>query len=361
MTGLGEPIEPRGSAAVVASARELGLIESLAQPAPAQEHAARLGLDAKGTRLALAALAALGIAAERDGSFGTSDAVDVSIGEWPGDAGPIDGLWGHLPRFLRTGERFARMDGSTGERAIAYRELAGALGGEFEDMARELAAKLPPAGGRILDVGAGSGVWSLAMCERSPAARVTAVDLPEVLPAFRERAERLGLTGRTGAVAADYRSIELPDRGFDRVLLANVLHLESPDSARALVARVAPALRRAGELVVIDGLAEGDEGRERARSIYALHLAMRTRSGRLHSRSAIESWCWAAGLSEGELVFCDASPRALAALVHRSRAESGRARSWGTSSMTGTSTRSGSCCKREKGRSEAERKYRWRG
>jgi SAM-dependent methyltransferase len=315
MKGLLEPVELAGPAAVVASAYEVGLIEYLARPAPAAEHAERLGLDPEATALALEALASLGIAEEREGRFGRSPTTD-SISPSPG-AELEGGLWGHLPRFLRTGERLAHMDGSPAERAAAYSEIAGQLGPMFEDAAETLATKLPPPGPRILDVGAGSGVWSLAMCERTPAARVTAVDLPDVLPGFLDRAEALGLSRRVDTIAGDFHAVELPANGFDRIVLANVLHLEPPARAKSLIAHVAPALKPGGELVVVDALAEGDPEAERGRSIYALHLAMRTDRGRVHPRAEIERWCRASGLGGGELVVPGVPPRAVAALVHR--------------------------------------------
>jgi SAM-dependent methyltransferase len=315
-------IEPYGPAAVRAAAEEVGLIDSLARPARPEDHAERLALDPEATRLVLEALVSIGVAAQREGRFGPaarSSAADSppprpSDGA-PGSEGP-GALWRHLPRFLRTGERFAQMDGSADERSAAYKDVAPALGELFEAHARELASKLAPAEA-ILDVGAGSGVWSLAMCERSATARVTALDLPDVLPAFIARAEELDLGDRVSTIPGDYQSVELPGGGFDRIVIANVLHLEPAQPARSLVAHVAPALRRGGELVVIDALAEGDPESARAVSLYALHLAMRTRTGRVHPRSEIESCCRDAGLASGELVNAEAPPRLFAALVCR--------------------------------------------
>jgi SAM-dependent methyltransferase len=312
MSDLADPIEADGCAAVVASAVEIGLVESLLDPAPTVEHATRLGLDPEATRLELEALVALGIAEEHHGCFGAADQHS------PGPsllALPERGLWAHLPRFLRTGQRYAQMDGSIAERSAAYKDLTKALGRLFDDAARELAAKLAPRE-RILDVGAGSGVWSLAMAERSDTAHITAIDLPQVLPAFEERAKSLGLRGRVELVAADYHSMKLPSEAFDRVLLANVLHLEPPSSARSLLRRVTAALAPGGDLVVIDALLQGDPARDRARAIYALHLAMRTRRGRVHPRAEVERWCRDAGLGKGELITLNAPARALGALIH---------------------------------------------
>jgi ubiquinone/menaquinone biosynthesis C-methylase UbiE len=208
------------------------------------------------------------------------------------------------------------MDGSADERSAAYKDVVPGLGELFEAHARDLASKLAPAEA-ILDVGAGSGVWSLAMCERSATARVTALDLPDVLPAFIARAEELDLGDQVATIAGDYQSVPLPGGGFDRIVLANVLHLEPVERARSLVAHVAPALRPGGDLVVIDALAEGTPDSVRAVSLYALHLAMRTRTGRVHPRAEIERWCREAGLGKGELITLDIAPHLVAALVHR--------------------------------------------
>ena len=244
MSGPADPVEVAGCAAVIASAIEVGLIDSLSDPAAPAEHARRLRLDPEATRLELDALVAHGVAERRNGRFGIAGAVvDVSAGPSPSVV-PERDLWAHLPRFLRTGKRYARMDGSAAERSAAYKELTTALGRLFADAARELAGRLPRRE-RILDVGAGSGVRSLAMAERWHATEVTAIDLPEVLPAFAERARTLEVSGRAELVAADYHSISLPSAAFDRMVLANVLHLEPPPAARSLVRRVTAGARPA--------------------------------------------------------------------------------------------------------------------
>jgi hypothetical protein len=50
--------------------------------------------------------------------------------------------------------------------------------------ARGAGARLLPAAARVLDAGAGAAPWSLAVATRDPACLVTAVDLPEVMPAM---------------------------------------------------------------------------------------------------------------------------------------------------------------------------------
>jgi SAM-dependent methyltransferase len=326
--GLSELIELGGSTAAVAAAHESGLLDSLSEPASPAQHARRLGIDPEAVALVLDTLIALGVAQQRDGRVGNSETLTATRGTPLHDLLPMRDLWRHLPRFLRTGERYAQMDGPPTRRAADYKDLAGALGDLFVDAARELARKLAPAGERILDIGAGSGVWSLEMCLRSPASRVTALDFPEVLPAFMQRAARLGLADRVRPWAGDVHASDLPVATFDRIVIANVLHLERPSLARCLMIRAAGALAHGGELVLVDCLADGDPAKQIAGRVYALHLAMRTSAGRIHPRAQIERWAYDAGLTAGQFVGLDARPWSVAALVHRkppqSRTQSAR-------------------------------------
>lgn len=313
MRDSSELVDLGGAAAVLASAAGSGLLQALLErPAGADGYAAELGLDPGATALVLDALQALGVAERSDGEYAASQALHL-IADLNGD-GNVAALWSHLPSFLSDGEPLVTMNGNAGERGDAYRDVVARLAVMFAPSAEELAARLDGDPARILDIGAGSGIWSLKMAAGSEAARVTALDLPEVLPNFLTLAGELGLDERVETIAGDYLETELPG-GFDRVVLANVLHLEPEPRARALVARAARALAPGGELVIIDALAGETPEQRQAQALYALHLAMRTRGGRNHPREEVEAWCREAGLEPARLIAMDVPPRALAALV----------------------------------------------
>ena len=80
-------------------------------------------------------------------------------------------------------------------------------------------------------------------------AQLVVLDLPDVLEAFRHRAVALGLDDRAETLPGDYYEVELPPACFDRVIIANVLHLERPTRARVLISRLAPTLRSGGDLM----------------------------------------------------------------------------------------------------------------
>ncbi len=308
-------LELGGMAAAVVAAYQSHLLQALLNgPATPARYAEELGLDATATERILDVLAQLGVADCDQGSYAASTGLSQLDAQQPGGLDAVGALWSQVPAFLVHGERLALMDGPPAVREAAYSPVVSGLAKLFAEAARQLAATLAGSPAQILDVGAGSGIWSLAMAEHSPHARVTALDLPGVLPAFRLQAEHLGLADRTLTLAGDFHQVELPPERFDRVVLANVLHLEPQAQAAALIRRVASSLVRGGDLVIVEMLSNGTPSGERARAIYALHLALRTRQGQVHPLPDLQAWVEQAGLLPGEVIQLSTLP-GMAALV----------------------------------------------
>lgn len=295
MTGMLE----HGLVPVILAAEQSGLLQELDRGGTVEELASRRGLHPRATRLVLDVLCGLHVCARDErGFYRRPDGFDRRM------------PWEQLPTFLATGEVLPMID--TPLRGEGYAVAVGTLGDRFAPWARALAARLPAAEA-ILDVGAGSGIWSLTMAERSSDAHVTAIDLSPVLPSFLDRAARLGLGGRVTALAGSYHEL-VPGSTFDRVVMANVLHLETPADAAALVARYAPLVAPGGDLVIVDCVGEGEE-HEPSRSLYTLHLGMRTARGGVHSQAALRAWCEEASLADIEVVTLDVP--AMGAMVAR--------------------------------------------
>lgn len=88
---------------------------------------------------------------------------------------------------------------------------------------------------RVLDLGAGSGVGTVALAERFPTAHITAIDLDEqMLHRVRHRAEERGLAGRVRTLVADLDE-QWPDvEPVDLAWASNSLHhLADPHHALA--------------------------------------------------------------------------------------------------------------------------------
>lgn len=158
-----------------------------------------------------------------------------------------------------------------------------------------LASRMPDVAS-VLDVGAGAAPWSIALLEASPAARATAVDLAEVVPAAGQAATEHGVRDRMELVAGDYWDVPFDPGAFDVVVLGHVLRAEG-DRAPDLVARAAAALAPGGTLVVADYFVDDDRRGPVNSLLLGLTMMTATPDGRTSTRSEHRSWFAAAGLT----------------------------------------------------------------
>ena len=108
-----------------------------------------------------------------------------------------------------------------------------------------------PAGSRVLEAGCGTGAQTIHLARRSPAARITAVDISGAsLRQARQRLEAAGI--RTVAwQRADLAALPFAAASFDHVFVCFVLeHLRDPLAVLASLRRV---LKPGGTLTAIEG------------------------------------------------------------------------------------------------------------
>lgn len=109
--------------------------------------------------------------------------------------------------------------------------------------------KLPRGAKRLLDVGGGHGMYSVAFCQRYPGLAAEVLDLPEAVAHGRAIVQQAGFEGRVTFREGDMRSAEW-GTGYDAVLLFNVLHNATEAEATAVVQKAYAALAPGGVLAV---------------------------------------------------------------------------------------------------------------
>jgi len=86
-----------------------------------------------------------------------------------------------------------------------------------------LAARAAP--GRVLDVGTGTALIPIALCERSADVQVEAIDLAAHMLALAERnVARAGLSGRIRVSRRDAKATGWPEGSFDTVISNSIVH-----------------------------------------------------------------------------------------------------------------------------------------
>ncbi|MEZ5940182.1 MAG: methyltransferase [Planctomycetaceae bacterium] len=145
----------------------------------------------------------------------------------------------------------------------------------------------------LLDVGGGSGIYSIALLARYPLLTATIMDSEEVLAVADEYAQRYGVDDRLTLLPGDMFTSPLPKS--DRVLLSNILHDWDVPECYKLVQRCAEALSDEGQLLIHDVYLHDDLSGPLPIALYSAALFSFT-EGRAYSAAEYQDWMEDAGL-----------------------------------------------------------------
>ncbi|MBZ5694808.1 MAG: methyltransferase domain-containing protein [Acidobacteriia bacterium] len=141
----------------------------------------------------------------------------------------------------------------------------------------------------VLDIGAGSGVWGIALAQASPQVRVTAVDLPGVLPVTRKIAQQFGVAGQFTCAGKDIFQDDLGS-GYSVATLGHILHMASPDRNRFLLKNIFRALAPGGTLVIGEFIVNEDRTGPVEPLAFAVNMLVHTEQGNAYTLGEIRSW-----------------------------------------------------------------------
>lgn len=174
--------------------------------------------------------------------------------------------------------------------AQAAFELTAELIGD--DIAR--AVELP-ADGRLLDVGGGHALYSIAFCEQYPELNATVFDDPAIAEIARKHIASATLEDRIRFQSGDYETDALGD-GYDGALVFNVVHGNDPATNQQLFRKVAEATTSDGTIAILDQFDEtsrssiGETGTRFLDLTYLVSLG-----GRTYPISTVRDWLEEAG------------------------------------------------------------------
>jgi SAM-dependent methyltransferase len=241
---------------------------------------------------------------DRDGRYSPTAAGSVLSSRHPESVRPMVlhcvtlwKNWSHLTDSVREGKNPHRR--SFAERG--HDEIEAFIGA-MHVVGRALATEVAEACGldrfrRLLDVGGGSGTYTVAFLRVNPALEAVLFDLPEVIPLAERRLRAEGLLDRVRLHAGSFYEDELPT-GCDVALLSAIIHQNGPAENVALFRKIHRALQPGGVLIIRDHVMEDDRTRPPAGAMFALNMLVSTDSGDTYSFAEIRRALAEAGFDQ---------------------------------------------------------------
>jgi SAM-dependent methyltransferase len=283
---------------------KLGIFDALASGAlRAEDVAVRCGTAAAATSKLLNALAGSGYLRFREGRYSLSpvarkwlladsaqsvrDKVLFEFYEWA----IVEGV----EEFVRTGDAQDLHQSGDGEQWGAYQRAMRVLSGLA---APEIVRRTPLSTGatRMLDIGGSHGFISVAMCRRYPALTAIVLDLPDAVVHAAPLLAKEDMGVRVVHRAGNALTEDLGDAQWDLVYISQLLHHFDETTNRALMQRVARALKPGGVVSVVELVRASSPGESgQVGALLDLYFALTSQSG-TWSVDEIADWQHAAGL-----------------------------------------------------------------
>jgi len=154
---------------------------------------------------------------------------------------------------------------------------------------------------RLLDVGGGSGAYTIAFLKKNPDLRAVIFDLGEVVPIAEEKIRQQGLADRVTIVAGNFYEDELP-AGCDLALLSAVIHQNGPGQNVALFRKIHRVLTSGGAVLIRDHIMDAARTDPPAGALFALNMLVNTPAGDTYTFSEVNDMLTQAGFSEVKLI-----------------------------------------------------------
>jgi ubiquinone/menaquinone biosynthesis C-methylase UbiE len=275
-----------------------------------QQVAKETGASERGLRAIMNALVGLDLLKkDRQGKYSlTSESENFLLSDKPGThAGFFETIlphlvsrWLQLTEVARTGRPVTAVNEET-EGTDFFSQLVENIIPMSYGSAQKLGDHLKVAKTKnelhVLDLAAGSGIWGIALAQKSARVRVTAVDWAGMIPTTKRITQKFGVGDRFRFIGDDLLEANFGN-GYDIATLGHILHSEGEDRSRQLLKKTFRALKSGGTIAIAEWLVNDDRTEPLPSLMFAVQMLVNTGKGDTFSFNEIKSWLQDAGFKK---------------------------------------------------------------
>ena len=287
---------------VLLTAVELDLFTAVGTGATAGQVSMKLETNARATECLLNALVAMGALSKTNETFqNTAETARYLVAGGPDYRRPslmhtvhLFESWATLTKCVRAGTTV--LPPGIEERDQQWTEsfIAAMHSGAAGQAAQVVKAVGVAGAKRLLDIGGGSGAYSIAFAKASPTLHAEVLDLASVVPIAQRYIKEAGLSDRVTTRVGDLTVDEF-GKDYDLILLSAICHMLDPAQNMDLFRRCNRAMAPDGRLVIRDFILEPSKTAPKWVALFAINMLVGTRGGSTYTEAEYRSWLTGAG------------------------------------------------------------------
>lgn len=186
--------------------------------------------------------------------------------------------WSNLTQVVKTGKSANPSEiNARGEEWLF--PFINAMHDRAKKLAPEQVANIDLSGIKsLLDIGGGSGAYSMEFVSKKSGIEATVFDLPNVIPITKKFIAKEGFSDKIKTRTGDYTKDDLP-KGFDLVFLSAIIHSNSLETNKDLIKKCFDSLNRNGRIVIQDWVMNNDRTQPASGAIFAINMLVGTEAG----------------------------------------------------------------------------------
>ncbi len=154
---------------------------------------------------------------------------------------------------------------------------------------------------KLLDIGGGSGTYTIAFLRHNPQLKAVLFDLKDVIPIASERLSSEGLLDRVELITGDFYCDDLPG-GCDLALLSAIIHQNSRQQNLELYRKAYRSLDPGGMLLIRDHIMDEQRTRPQEGALFAINMLVNTQGGDTYTFDEVERGLKEAGFTDARLL-----------------------------------------------------------
>jgi len=153
---------------------------------------------------------------------------------------------------------------------------------------------------KVLDIGGGSGVFSIGFVKANPEITATLLDFPEVIKIAKEFIKQSNIYDNFNFIEGNFHNVDF-GRGYDLIFLSAVMHINSPEENKKLVLKCADALSVGGQIVIRDYVMDKEKVANINGALFAINMLVATEKGNSYTADEYREWLTNAGFKNIEI------------------------------------------------------------